>query len=43
MDNDQYVPIRIVAQFNKIRNLTDDLELIVQVLRGKKKISNWTD
>lgn len=35
MDNDQYVPIRIIAGFPKVKRLTSDFDLIVQVLRGK--------
>jgi hypothetical protein len=34
MDADQYVPIKIVANFPKIIRLTTDYELIVAVLRG---------
>lgn len=35
MDNDQYVPIRVVANFNMVKRLTTDLDLIVQILKGK--------
>ncbi len=35
MDNDQYVPIRIIAGFPKVMRLTSDLALIVDVLRGQ--------
>lgn len=34
MDSDQYVPIWTVANFNQIKKLTKDLNLIVEVLRG---------
>ncbi|VDP02615.1 unnamed protein product [Soboliphyme baturini] len=34
MDNDQYVPIRIVANFNMVKKLTNDINLIVEVLRA---------
>lgn len=34
MDSEQYVPISIIAGFDKVRKLTDDIDLIVQVLRG---------
>lgn len=34
MDSEQYVPISIIAGFDKVRKLTDDMDLIVQVLRG---------
>ncbi|KRZ02844.1 La-related protein, partial [Trichinella zimbabwensis] len=33
MDNDQYVPIRIVANFNLMKKLTTDMNLIVEALR----------
>lgn len=33
MDSDQYVPIGTVANFNQIKGLTKDLNLIVEVLR----------
>lgn len=33
MDNDQYVPIRTIANFNKVRKLTSDLASIVSVLK----------
>lgn len=35
MDADNYVPIATVAKFNQIRRLTEDLNLVVEVLRGK--------
>jgi hypothetical protein len=34
MDAEQYVPISIIARFNKVKNLTDSLELIIDVLKG---------
>lgn len=34
MDNDQYVPIRIIASFPKVKRLTNDYNLVVKVLRG---------
>lgn len=34
MDNDQYVPIQIIADFPRVKQLTSDYQLIVQVLRG---------
>lgn len=34
MDSEQYVPISTIAGFEKVRKLTDDRDLIVQVLRG---------
>lgn len=40
MDNDQYVPIWTVANFNQVKKLTKDIKLITEVLRGKKHILN---
>jgi La domain len=37
MDQDQYVPIAIIAGFNQIKKLTDDHDLVTEVLRGKLK------
>lgn len=34
MDSDQFVPIATVASFNQIKQLTSDLQLIVEVLKG---------
>lgn len=34
MDSEQYVPISTIAGFEKVRKLTDNMDLIVQVLRG---------
>lgn len=38
MDNDQYVPIWTVANFNQVKKLTKDIKLITEVLRGKNCI-----
>jgi hypothetical protein len=35
MDQDQFVPISIIAGFNQIKKLTRDIDLVTQVLRGK--------
>ena len=35
MDSDQYVLINTVANFDQVRRLTRNMELIVSVLRGK--------
>jgi hypothetical protein len=37
MDADQYVPIKIVANFPKVAQLTTDFELIVDVLKCERK------
>ena len=34
MDSDQFVPIATVASFSHIKQLTSDLQLIVEVLKG---------
>lgn len=34
MDSDQFVPIATVASFNQIKQLTTDMQLIVEVLKG---------
>ena len=34
MDADQYVPIATVANFNQVKRLTADMDLVVTVLRG---------
>jgi len=39
MDSDQFVPIATVASFSQIKQLTTDLQLIVDVLKG---IANCT-
>ena len=36
MDADQFVPIWTIANFNQIKRLTNDVQLVTQVLRGKK-------
>lgn len=38
MDNDQYVPIWTVANFNQVKKLTKDLKLITEVLRGNNYV-----
>ena len=38
MDADQYVPINTVAGFNQVKRLTDNNELVVEILRGKKQV-----
>lgn len=38
MDNDQYVPIWTVANFNQVKKLTKDIKLITEVLRGKIRL-----
>uniref|UniRef100_A0A9J2PIP8 HTH La-type RNA-binding domain-containing protein n=1 Tax=Ascaris lumbricoides TaxID=6252 RepID=A0A9J2PIP8_ASCLU len=38
MDNDQYVPIGIIAGFPKVKRLTNDFNLIVQVLRESTQV-----
>jgi la-related protein 4 len=35
MDSDQYVPIWTIANFNQIKKLTSDINLVTQVLRGE--------
>ena len=35
MDPDQFVPIGIIANFNQIKKLTNDVSLVTQVLRGE--------
>ncbi len=35
MDADQFVPIWTIANFNQIKRLTNDVNLVTQVLRGK--------
>ncbi|KAH9423679.1 La- protein 4 [Dermatophagoides pteronyssinus] len=39
MDDEQYVAISIVANFDKIRRLTNDLDLVVQVLRDSTEVT----
>ncbi|XP_026462973.1 uncharacterized protein LOC113365673 isoform X2 [Ctenocephalides felis] len=38
MDNDQYVPIWTVANFNQVKRLTKDLKLITEVLRESPNV-----
>ena len=40
MDADQFVPIWTIANFNQIKRLTNDVQLVTQVLRGTKKTLN---
>lgn len=35
MDAEGYVPISLIAGFNKVVSLTTDLQLVTEVLRGK--------
>lgn len=39
MESDQYVPISTVANFDQVRKLTRNMDLIVSVLRGKHTIN----
>lgn len=39
MDPDQFVPIWTIANFNQIKRLTTDVQLVTQVLRGKLTVS----
>lgn len=36
MDAENYVPISLIANFKLIKRLTDDLQLIIDVLKGKE-------
>lgn len=38
MDNDQYVPIWTVANFNQVKKLTKDINLITDVLRDSPNV-----
>lgn len=38
MDNDQYVPIWTVANFNQVKKLTKDINLITEVLRESPNV-----
>lgn len=38
MDNDQYVPIWTVANFNQVKKLTTDINLITDVLRESPNV-----
>lgn len=39
MDKDQYVPISVVANFEMVKRLTRDLNLVVDVLRSSSEVS----
>lgn len=38
MDSDQYVPIWTIANFNQVKKLTKDMNLIIQVLRESPNV-----
>lgn len=38
MDNDQYVPIWTVANFNQVKKLTTNIDLITEVLRESPNV-----
>ncbi|XP_062518791.1 la-related protein 4-like isoform X2 [Corticium candelabrum] len=38
MDKDQFVPIRVVANFNQVKRLTEDFGLIVEVLKDSDNV-----
>ena len=38
MDADQFVPIAIIANFNQIKKLTNDIKLVTQVLRESPNV-----
>lgn len=38
MDAEDYVPIKTIANFKMVKRLTDDLRLIIDVLKGRIKI-----
>ena len=38
MDSDQFVPIGIIANFNQIKKLTNDIKLVTQVLRESPNV-----
>lgn len=38
MDSDQYLPITTIANLEQIQELTTDLQLVVQLLRGKSQL-----
>ena len=38
MDNDQYVPIWTVANFNQVKRLTKDIKLITEVLQESSNV-----
>jgi la-related protein 4 len=37
MDMDEYVPIAIIANFKLVKRLTNDIQLIVDVLKGSSE------
>ena len=37
MDVDDYVPIETIAKFNLVQKLTHDIQLIIDVLKGRQK------
>ncbi len=39
MNNEMYVPIKVIAGFNMVKNLTEDIDLITQVLRSSPDVS----
>lgn len=43
MDADQYVAIETIANFNAVKKLTQDLTLIIDVLRGKFNYKSIVD
>jgi la-related protein 4 len=43
MDSDQYVYISTVANFNMIKKLSSDLDLITDVLRSEPALQILTD
>lgn len=40
MDSDQYLPITTIANLEQIQELTTDLQLVVQLLRGKSQLTD---
>ncbi|CAM1307823.1 LARP4 (predicted), partial [Pycnogonum litorale] len=38
MDSDQYVPIWTIANFNQVKKLTKDMNLIIEVLKGSPNV-----
>lgn len=39
MDKDQYVPISVIANFEMVKRLTNDISLVVDVLRSSSEVS----
>jgi len=39
MNSDQFVPISVIAGFAKVRQLTTDAALVLEVLRSSKEVS----